>query len=160
MSKAKSILRGLWSPQVLTVVVAMLALFVLNISDAVWIGHATIPLEFIVVDAKTNMPVSRSLVQLKEGQPEYAAPVMGKNGRTKLVIEAMCGGRSSIFGQTRSVHYGAWEVRIEADGYEPFRDVLSNLTRDRRYHEESAVPPPILIQLRKQTRKPKPTVGD
>ena len=147
-----SILRRLRSPWALLVPAALLFLpmFVLSMADALWVGSATIPLEFIVVDANTNMPVSGSLVQLKEGPPEYVAPVTGQDGRTRLVIKAMCAGRSSIFRRTRSVNYEFWEARVEADGYETFRDVLSNLTRDPRYHDQNAVLPPIQIELRQK----------
>jgi hypothetical protein len=153
MNMYASILRRLRSPGTLLVPAAMLllTLFVLSMADALWVGYATIPLEFIVVDAKTNMPVSGSLVQLKEGPPEYAAPVTGQDGRTRLVIKAMCAGRSSIFRRTRSVNYGFWEARVEAVGYETFRDALSNLTRDHRYHDQNAVLPPILIELRRKS---------
>jgi hypothetical protein len=41
-------------------------------SGVLWVGSATIPLVFIVVDAETNMPVSGALVQLKRTRdPEY-----------------------------------------------------------------------------------------
>jgi len=124
-------------------------LFALCCTEAAWVGHTTVPLELIVVDAETNEPVSGSLVQLKEWSPEYAAPVTGQDGRTKFIIETTCGGRSSILRETRSVNYGFWETRVEADGYKTFRDALSNLTRDRRYHDKNAGPPPILIRLRR-----------
>ena len=124
-------------------------LFGVCCNEAGWVGQTTVPLEIVVVDAETNEPVSGTLVQLKEGSPEYAAPVTGQDGRTKLIIETLCGGRSSMFRQTRSVNYGFWEMRVEADGYNTFTEALSNLTRDPRYHEKNAVPPPILIRIRR-----------
>jgi hypothetical protein len=150
MSKSISIPRALRSPPALALLAVMLlALFVQICSVDLWVGHVTVQLDFIVVDAETNMPVSGSLVQLKEGQPEYAAHVTGQDGRTKIIVEAMCAGRSSIFRQTQTVNYGPWEARVEADGYKTFRDALSNLTRDHRYHDKNAVSPLILIQLRR-----------
>lgn len=138
MSKSPSILRGLlrWPPARALLVVMLLALVAQVCTDADWVGSTTIPLEFIVVDAGANTPVSGSLVRLKEGSPEYTAPVTGQDGQTTLIIKAMCGGRSSILRQFRAVNYGAWEARVEADGYKTFRDTLSNLTRDRRYHDK------------------------
>lgn len=151
VSTSPSILRGLLRcPPVWGLLAVMLGgLFALFCTEAAWTGHTTVPLELIVVDAETSEPVSGSLVQLKEGSPEYAAPVTGKDGRTRFIIETMCGGRSSILRETRSVNYGFWEARVEANGYKTFSDALNNLTRDRRYHDENSVPPPIVIRLRR-----------
>jgi hypothetical protein len=158
MPKLTSVLRELRSPPALAVLAALfLASFLMCGSEAMWVGSATIPLEFIVADAATQGPVSGALVKLVDRQPEYIAPVTGQDGRTRLTITATCGGSSSIFRRTRSVNYHC-ELRVEADDYETFRGDLSDLTRDHRYPDGNAVPPPILIQVHRQARAESHTV--
>jgi hypothetical protein len=119
----------------------------LLLPEANSVGHTTLPLEFLVVDAATGRPVPGSLVQLKGATPEYKAPLTDRDGRAKLVIQAMCGGRSSLFRSTRNVQYGEWEVSTESAGYETYRAGLSQFTHDHRYHDRDAVPPPIIIRI-------------
>jgi hypothetical protein len=151
MHQSASILRGLLRcpPAWGLLAVIFGGVFALCCTEAAWDGYTSVLLEFVVVDAETNEPVSGSLVQLKDGSPEYHAPFTGKDGRTKFIIEAACGGRSSIFRQTRSVNYGAWEASVEANGYKTFKDAFFNLTRDQRYHDKNAIPPPIVIKFRR-----------
>ena len=125
------------APMVLAVILLAIPLF----QDAAWVGSATIPLEFLILDASTGRPVSGASVALAEGDPEYRATT-GPDGTARLIIRAMIGGRSG----TRSVNYGHWALVISADGYKGVNDDLRHHTRDPRYHSE-AVPPPIVVRI-------------
>jgi hypothetical protein len=114
-----------------------------------WYGQAKVPLRFTVLDAETGRPVSGATIQLVRG-PEYLAPPTGNDGRTALIIEARCGGDRGIFGRTRHVNFGYWALHVEAKGYQKFRGSLEKRTSDRRFHEDGAIPPPIVIRLQNQ----------
>jgi hypothetical protein len=112
---------------------------------ALWVGHASIPLEFVIVDALTGEPTPGASIQLVGNQPEYEF-ASGADGRAKVTIEAMTGGRSSWFENTRGVNYGAWELLITHDGYVTVHEDFREFTREPRHHSDPT-PPPIIIQL-------------
>jgi hypothetical protein len=126
-------------------VVAVVApvLIYLSSEDA-WVGHASIPLEFVILDAPTGRPLEGASVRLVEWTPEYEAST-GADGRANIAIYAMIGGRSSLVRKTRSVNY-AWALAVTCGGHEGINQALSDVTRGPRYHSDSA-PPPIVIRL-------------
>ncbi len=114
-------------------------------SDRVWSGHASVPLEFLILDAPTGRPIAGASVWLGEVQPEYAAST-GPDGRAKFVVLAHTAGRSSQLGSsTRSVDY-EWALSVSVEGYEDVYEALKDHTRGPRYHS-GEVPPPIVIRL-------------
>jgi hypothetical protein len=125
-------------------VTAAFSAFLFAAHEASWVGKATIPLDFLILDASTGKPIAGASISLLRGRSEYAA-TSGPDGRATIVITATIGGRSSIFRRTRSVNY-SWEIAINADEYEPVHDALQTFTRDRRYHSEPA-PPTIVVRL-------------
>jgi hypothetical protein len=119
-----------------------------------WLGTASIPLEFLILDSSTGRAIDGASVRLTEGAPEYRA-ASGPDGRARLIIRADTGGES-WFGceiGTRSVHYGRWALVISAEGYEGLNDDLNRFTQGARYHSD-AVPPPIVIRLSSEPTKP------
>ncbi len=114
------------------------------LSDAAWVGHSSISLEFLILDASTGKSIEGAKVQLVEGQPEYEATT-GLGGRAKFVVDAVVGGRDSLFRRTRAVNY-AWALAVDRDRYRAVFKDLREFTRDVRYHSDSE-PPPIVIRL-------------
>jgi hypothetical protein len=138
-------------------VVAGALAFISATTDVNGSGWATIPLQFTVLDATTGKPVSEATIRLTIG-PEYQANPTGPDGRTTLVIRAMCGSSGPIFRRRRGVNYGFWRLEVEAKGYLKFRSNLEKYTtdRDRRFHDYDAIPPPIVIRLRTSPDPPEP----
>jgi hypothetical protein len=124
--------------------VAVVALVLVVEPEAAWDGHATIPLDFRVLDASTERPIEGASIRLDEGSPEYKATT-GPDGCAKVIIRTMTGGRSSLLRNTRTVDYG-WRLVISADGYGGLIDDLRRFTREPRYHSAPA-PPPVVIRL-------------
>ena len=120
-------------------------------SETVWVGFASVPLEFVVVDAASGKPIDGAAITLTEGKPEYSA-VTGVDGRAKVVVHATISGRSSWRQETRSVNY-AWGLSVTCDRYEPVYEALQNVTRDKRYHSDKS-PPPIVIRLKAKELTP------
>jgi hypothetical protein len=120
-------------------------------SEADWVGFASIPLEFVVVDAASGKPIDGAAIDLTESSPEYSA-VTGTDGRAKLIIHALISGRSSLRRETRSVNY-SWGLTVTCDRYEPVYEALQNVTRDTRFHSDKA-PPPIVIRLKAKVLSP------
>ena len=113
-------------------------------SEAAWFGHRSIPLEFLILDASTKRAIEGAKLRLVEGQPEYQATT-GPDGRAKLVVEAIVGGRDSFFRRTRAVNY-AWALMVDRDGYRVIYKDVREFTSDARFHSDSA-PPQIVILL-------------
>lgn len=113
--------------------------------DAYWVGGASIPIDFLVLDASTGQPIGGASVRLAEGNPEYQATT-DPTGKARIVIQATTAGRSSLRRRTRSVNYGRWWLVVSAIGYMPLEDDLGRYTRDRRYHYDAS-PPPIVIRI-------------
>jgi len=126
-------------------VVAVVSLLLLAQPDALWVGHATIPLDFLILDAPTGQPIGGASISLDEGSPSYTATT-SPDGRATVVIRATTAGRSSLLRRTRSVNYG-WALRVSAGGREGVTRDLNGYTRDRRYHADAA-PPPIVVRLK------------
>jgi hypothetical protein len=110
-----------------------------------WVGFARIPLEFVILDARTGEPLVGASTRLV-GRPLEYEVITGAEGRAKIVIEATVTGRSSWFENTRHVKYGAWELLVTRDGYASVREDFQEVTRELRYHSDPA-PPPIVIRL-------------
>jgi hypothetical protein len=113
-------------------------------SEAAWVGHASIPLEFVILDAQTGKPLDGASVRLLEVRPEYEAAT-GADGRARIVVDAMVGGRSSLGRKTRRVNY-AWAVSVTCRDHEGYYQALSKVTQGPPYHSDP-VPPPIVIRL-------------
>jgi hypothetical protein len=112
--------------------------------DEDWVGHTSVPLEFLILDSSTGQPIERATIRLVETKPEYQATT-GRDGRAKIVLQAPTAGRSSLLRSTRTVNY-AWMLLVTADRHQEVREDLGELTRSPRYHSDSA-PPPIVIRL-------------
>jgi hypothetical protein len=126
---------------------AILAVVGLAAIDAVWVGDASIPLQFVILDASTGRPIKGATIRLiNEPTPEseYEA-ADDPAGRAEIVVHAMVSGRSSWFRGTRSVNY-KWLLDVAADGYDGLSADLRRFTRDPAYHYNTA-PPPIVIRL-------------
>jgi hypothetical protein len=127
-----------------TALAAVAAVLIYSCSEAAWVGHASISLEFVILDAPTGQPLDGASVRLLEGIREYEAAT-GADGRAKIVVDAMVGGRSSLVRKTRSVNY-AWALSVTCGCHEGAYQALSEFTQSSLYHSE-AVPPPIVIRL-------------
>jgi hypothetical protein len=143
----------MWLPRVrftlqqLMIVVPIVAVTVfvpIMLPEAVWVGFASIPLEFLILDASTGQPIEGATIRLTESTPEYQA-VTGPDGRARLTIEAVIAGRSSLARDTRTVNYH-WMLLVTAGRHRELREDLGELTRSPRYHSDP-VPPPIVIRL-------------
>ncbi len=125
-------------------VFGVMTVVLIILSEADWVGHASIPLEFVILDAVTGQPLEGASIRLVESRPEYEATT-GAEGRAKIIINAMIGGRSSLVRNTRVVNY-AWELVVAADHYRGVNESLREVTRGPRYHSDPA-PPPIVVRL-------------
>ena len=77
------------------------------LSESAWVGRASIPLEFVVLDASTGHPVGGgAMVRLAEVHPEYQAAT-GPDGRAKFVVEATVSSDDSLIRRTRAVNYAS-----------------------------------------------------
>lgn len=121
-----------------------------SLFEAVWVGRATIPLEFVILDDSTGKPIRGASIWLTEGTPEYRATA-DSNGRAKLLIRATVAGHSSRVRSTRAVNYGSWRLVVAGGGFDLNAD-LRMLTKDARYHYD-ATPPPIVIRLKRGSAK-------
>ena len=128
------------------VAVAAVGMFVLMVLGpvALWVGQATIPLEFLILDASTGKPIADASIRLAEGSVDYET-TSGLDGRATIVIDAHTGGRSGPFEFTRTVNY-AWSLVITADHHQSVNEDLKSRTRDPAYHSGPA-PPPIVVRL-------------
>ena len=132
-----------WMITATLVVVATPMIFALPSAD--WVGHAQVPLEFVILDASTGFPIEGATLRLLlEDDPEYVATT-GPDGGARVVRQFMTGGRSSVLRSTRVVNYNLM-VAITAVGHQPLRIELAELTREARYHSDPN-PPPIVIRL-------------
>ena len=139
------------------IVAATVLAFVLLLpflQEAAWVGRASVPLEFLILDATTGRPINGASIWLAEGDPEYQATT-GTDGTAKLIIQATTAGRSGIFRSVRSAYYDHWSLVISADGYKGLNDDLGRHTRGPRYHSD-AVPPPIVVRLSSEATYVKP----
>jgi hypothetical protein len=109
-----------------------------------WVGHASIRLEFVILDAPTGQPLEGASIRLVEVAPEYEA-ITEADGRAKIVIDATVCGQSSLVRNTRVVNY-AWTLLVTCNGHRRVNQDLSEVTRGPRYHSDVA-PPPIVIRL-------------
>ena len=116
-------------------------MLIVNTGEALWVGQASIPLEFLILDASTGKPIAGAYINLPDPRVNYAT-TSGPDGRATLVISATIAGRGS---RTRSVNY-RWEALVTADEYGIVRAALRDFTLDPRYHSDPA-PPPIVIRL-------------
>jgi len=124
---------------------AVIFVWILLQPIALWVGHASIPLEFVIVDALTGEPLRGASIQLVGSRLEYELAI-GADGRAKVTIEAMTGGRHSWYENTRDVNYGAWELLVTREGYVTVHEDFREFTREPRYHSDPT-PPPIVIRL-------------
>ena len=128
---------------VVVTVFGVVTVELINLPEAAWVGHASIPLEFVILDALTGQPLEGASIRLVESTPEYEATT-GAEGRSKIIINAMIGGRSSLVRNTRVVNY-AWALVVTADHYRGVNEPLWEVARGPRYHSDPA-PPPIVVR--------------
>jgi len=127
------------------VAVAVAALVLPTIlTEAAWSGQASIPLEFLILDAANGRAVDGASIRLVESDPEYQATT-GPDGRARVLLWAEVGGRSGLFRNTRAVNY-KWALLVNCTGYRAITESLREVTRDARYHS-GATPPSIVIRL-------------
>jgi len=154
MDQRLSITQGLLrSPPAwaLLILLVGITLFPVCCAEMVWSGSETLPLVFVVIDGTTHNPIAGARVQLNKYEtPPERTYVTDQNGTIRFTQRFQVAGRSSLFRETRGVHYGIWELNVEADGYESLKVPLNTLTEDHRFHDHGSTPPPILIRLAKQ----------
>jgi hypothetical protein len=132
-----------WMITATVAVVGTAMLFALPSAD--WVGHAQIPLEFVILDGSTGSPIEGATVRLLlDDDPQHAATT-GPAGRLRVVLQFTTGGRSSVLRRTRVVNYNLM-VTITAVGHQPLSVALAEPTREPRYHSDPN-PPPIVIRL-------------
>jgi hypothetical protein len=137
----------------MTVVVAVVGLFCF-VHERVFVayitqcyGGRTVPMEFVVVDAETRTPIPRAKLTLSARGSRRHDLETGSDGRAFLAFQPGCDERLYLlWGVVYTVHYSAWEVRIEADGYDRLRAKLGSYRGNTRY-AHAVVPPPIVIQI-------------
>jgi hypothetical protein len=122
-----------WRLMVAVAIVTLILVIAIRSFDRLWIGHASIPLEFLALDASTGRPIDGTSIRLIDGPPEYEA-MTGPDGKARIVLEAMAAGSASLFHRTRSVNYLFWRLVISAKGYKSVKDDLNKYTWDPRFH--------------------------
>jgi hypothetical protein len=133
-----------WLPMSLLVAAVLMPIMMVVSTDALWVGHDTISLEFLILDAKSGQPIEGATVSLLEKEPEYRANT-GQDGVARLVARFMVAGRHSVFRRTRSVNY-YYLLKISAKFHQDLTDELQNRTKEPRYHSDTN-PPRIIIRL-------------
>jgi hypothetical protein len=141
-----------WRTMVAVAIVALIFVITSRMFDVLWVGHASLPLEFLALDASTGRPIGGALIRLIDGPPEYEATT-GPDGKAKIVIEARAAGSASLFHRTRSVYYLLWRLVISAKGYKSVKDDLNQYTWDPRFHSDP-IPPPLVIRLQPDPSNP------
>jgi hypothetical protein len=124
------------------------------------IGHASIPIVFVVQESGSDRPVEGATIHLQDPDyedtpnPPYVLDLKtGPDGQATVLSDWTFHASEGIpSGKLRfyRVRYPPWEMRFSAEGYQgvaaSFRDYES---KDRRFHED-APPPPIVIRLRRR----------
>ncbi len=112
-------------------------------------GGRAVPIKFVVVDADTRAPVPRARITLSDRATHHDLE-SGPDGRASLTFRAGHQERIYLFGDTvYTVHYSNWELELEAEGYDPVKENLSDRRADASY-SSTAVPPPIVIQIKRR----------
>jgi hypothetical protein len=140
-----------WLPMGVTGAAAILVVMVEVSRDALWVGHDSISLKFLILDAPSGRPIEGATILLPEKTPEYRATT-GQDGVAELVARFMVAGRSSFLRQTRSVNYSTL-LKISAEGHRVAKGDLQNYTQAPRYHSETN-PPLIVIRLEPDLAEP------
>ena len=65
---------------VVVTVFGVVTVVLINLPWAAWVGHASIPLEFVILDALTGQPLDGASIRLVESTPEYEVTT-GAEGR-------------------------------------------------------------------------------
>jgi hypothetical protein len=145
----------------LMVAVAIVAVLIFMEGEAVVLrnGRATISLQFTVLDADTNRPASGASIRLDDDGYYgnfVCRAIAGRDGGARVTIRTGCGDSGSIIRRNRNVTYWPWTIYAEVDGHQSFKGRLEKYTADRRFHDYDAIPPPIVIRLRKSPDPPEP----
>lgn len=141
-----------WLMVAVAVVAGTLA-FLMSRDGAYWVGFADVPLRFTILDDASGRPISHASVRLP-GSPVYEAPPTGADGETTVVIKVMCSGQMSLLQRTRHANFLSWGIRVVAPGYRTFTGSLEDRTRDPRFHEKNPDPPPIVIRMKREPKRP------
>jgi hypothetical protein len=116
--------------------------------------RADVPLRFTVIDADSGGPVSDAGVKLTEfNRSVYLAPTTGPDGQTSITIGFNCCSNSTLFSKSRRVYYSSWQVDVEAPGYATLTTALTELTGDHCFHDDTASPPRIALQLHRKAER-------
>jgi hypothetical protein len=121
-------------------------------------GPADIPIVFVVLDAKTGLPIPFAQVWLcvyGTSSARLERIAAGPDGRAERYNYmgwrgVLFGFRRSPFRTTRTVDYGDWEAIVSAEGFEDARFKLRDRAWDRRY-DENAAPTPIVVRLQRES---------
>jgi hypothetical protein len=122
------------------------------------IGFKDTPLDFLIIDAHDGRPIPSATIRFIEFNPETILTT-GRDGHAAFLF------RDAHVASTRyypligppaeewlAVNY-SWVLSVRAEGYDDLIVHMSDLTNDRRYHDE-AVPPAIVVRLQKRATKP------
>jgi hypothetical protein len=91
------------------------------------------PFSFVVADEATGLPIPNAAVRLID--PRFALDdaenqgnrvVTGAAGSVEYFLYASVRGREGLLGQTETVSYNPWLIRVEAPGYRPFFTSLAS----------------------------------
>ena len=138
---------------ILAVAVAAVGIVSLDlVNGALWVGHAEIPLHFLILDSSTGQPLKGAVLRFvppdvpsDETEPIVCEAITGADGRARLVHTFMTSGYSSALKRTRTVNYSMVLV-INAADHEAHRTYLWDITREPGFHWE-LVPPLTVIRL-------------
>jgi hypothetical protein len=127
----------------------MVGLFMPSEVSVYWVGSRDVALQFEVVDAETQRPIGDALVCLTDdrGGQDLSQARTGEDGRVVIVKCFMTAGKN----KAGSVRFqDRWRLQVSAAGYVSLSVLLNEYTGKRRDLDDGD-PPPIRVQLRKET---------
>jgi len=147
-----------------TVILAVLYCFFFPASrtKSLWIGHADVTLDFVLIDADSERPIDGAAILLRDADflsdpPEvqrapYRLQVKsGLDGHARIIVSLQVYGADD----DSWIKYPDWQLDASADGYKALTvtcdEFRGSYIADRHYHSE-LVPPPIVVPLRRQGR--------
>src|SRR5262245_40658834 len=144
---------------ILAVAVAAAGLVLLDfLNGALGVGHADLPLDFLILDSSTGQPLKGAVLRFvppdvpsDETEPIVCEAITGADGRARLVHTFLTSGYSSALKNTRAVNYNMVLV-IKAADHEEHRADLWDITREPGFHSNS-VPPLTVIRLPRRSSR-------
>jgi len=108
----------------------LLLLTPLLFSKAAWVGHKTLPVEVIVVDRNTGLPIAGASVHLGKGDMDYRSAAVRWNpqeppwssttstrGETTCRKSFTASGADYLWTRSGSVNFGPFCIQVSAPGY-------------------------------------------